>query len=92
LKGDTGMLEIGFTLSPASNQPLTLDFGLQGYADKREGENRQLAHELRRSDSGVAQSKNLLCASLFSQKGQAKPGFFGGGKATKTNASSLRGA
>jgi hypothetical protein len=37
LKGDTGMLEVGFTITPAANQPLTLDFGLQGYAGKREG-------------------------------------------------------
>ncbi|MDR1349916.1 MAG: autotransporter domain-containing protein, partial [Zoogloeaceae bacterium] len=37
LKGDTGMLEVGLTLTPAPNQPLTLDFGLQGYTGKREG-------------------------------------------------------
>jgi hypothetical protein len=37
LKGDTGMLEIGLTIAPAANRPMTLDFGIQGYAGKREG-------------------------------------------------------
>ncbi|MDR1889940.1 MAG: hypothetical protein LBQ81_11280, partial [Zoogloeaceae bacterium] len=37
LKGDTGLLEVGVTLSPTQNQPLSLDFGLQGYVGKREG-------------------------------------------------------
>ncbi|MDR2365053.1 MAG: autotransporter outer membrane beta-barrel domain-containing protein, partial [Zoogloeaceae bacterium] len=37
LKGDTGMLEAGFTLNPTATKPLTLDIGIQGYAGKREG-------------------------------------------------------
>ncbi|MDR1646436.1 MAG: autotransporter outer membrane beta-barrel domain-containing protein, partial [Zoogloeaceae bacterium] len=37
LKGDTGMLEAGFTLNPTAAKPLTLDIGIQGYAGKREG-------------------------------------------------------
>ncbi|MDR3299186.1 MAG: autotransporter outer membrane beta-barrel domain-containing protein, partial [Candidatus Accumulibacter sp.] len=37
LKGDSGVFELGLTLNPANNKPLTLDFGVQGYAGKREG-------------------------------------------------------
>ncbi|MDR1647586.1 MAG: hypothetical protein LBR88_06080, partial [Zoogloeaceae bacterium] len=37
LKGDTEMLEAGFTLNPTAEKPLTLDFGVQGYTGKREG-------------------------------------------------------
>jgi hypothetical protein len=37
LKGDTGVVEAGFTLTPGARQPLTLDVGVQGYTGKREG-------------------------------------------------------
>ncbi|MDR3300703.1 MAG: autotransporter domain-containing protein [Candidatus Accumulibacter sp.] len=37
LKGNSGIVELGLTLNPANNIPLTLDFGIQGYAGKREG-------------------------------------------------------
>jgi hypothetical protein len=37
LRGDTGMLEAGFTLNPTAKAPLTLDVGVQGNAGKREG-------------------------------------------------------
>jgi outer membrane autotransporter protein len=37
MKGDTGLVEAGFTLASAANQPLTLDLGIQGHAGKREG-------------------------------------------------------
>jgi outer membrane autotransporter protein len=37
LKGDSGIVELGLTLNPINNKPLTLDFGVQGYAGKREG-------------------------------------------------------
>jgi outer membrane autotransporter protein len=37
LKGDTGIVEAGFSLTPTANQPLTLDVGVQGYAGKRKG-------------------------------------------------------
>jgi autotransporter-associated beta strand protein len=36
LKGDTGIVEAGFSLTPAAH-PLTLDIGLQAYTGKREG-------------------------------------------------------
>ncbi|MDR1648068.1 MAG: autotransporter outer membrane beta-barrel domain-containing protein, partial [Zoogloeaceae bacterium] len=37
LKGNTGMLEAGFTLNPTAEKPLTLEFGVQGYTGRREG-------------------------------------------------------
>ncbi|GHU14838.1 hypothetical protein FACS189441_5490 [Betaproteobacteria bacterium] len=39
LKGDTGLLEMGLTITPATanKQGWSLDFGVQGYAGKREG-------------------------------------------------------
>jgi hypothetical protein len=37
LKGNTGILEAGFTLNPTATSPLVLDVGLQGYTGKREG-------------------------------------------------------
>jgi hypothetical protein len=37
LKGNTGIGEIGITSTPTAGKPLYLDFGIQGYAGKREG-------------------------------------------------------
>jgi hypothetical protein len=37
LKGGTGTLEVGVTAQPSADQPLTLSFGVQGHAGKREG-------------------------------------------------------
>lgn len=37
LKGDTGIGEIGLTLTPSADLPLTLDLGVQGYTGEREG-------------------------------------------------------
>ena len=37
LKGDTGMGELGLSLKPSKDLPLTFDLGVQGYAGKREG-------------------------------------------------------
>ncbi|MDR0737053.1 MAG: autotransporter domain-containing protein [Zoogloeaceae bacterium] len=37
LKGNTGIAEIGFTLKPASNSPLSLEAGLQAYGGQRDG-------------------------------------------------------
>ncbi|MDR1277096.1 MAG: autotransporter-associated beta strand repeat-containing protein [Candidatus Accumulibacter sp.] len=37
LKGNTGIGEIGITATPTAGKPLFLDFGVQGYAGKREG-------------------------------------------------------
>jgi autotransporter-associated beta strand protein len=37
LKGDAGLVEAGFALTPGARQPLTLDVGVQGYTGKREG-------------------------------------------------------
>ncbi|MDR0736207.1 MAG: autotransporter outer membrane beta-barrel domain-containing protein [Zoogloeaceae bacterium] len=37
LRGDTGIGEVGFTYAPSATLPLTIDFGVQGYAGKREG-------------------------------------------------------
>jgi outer membrane autotransporter protein len=37
LKGGSGVLELGLTLTPTPTKPLTLDLGLQGYAGQREG-------------------------------------------------------
>ena len=37
IKGGTGMLELGLTSRPSSSQPIYVDFGVQGYAGKREG-------------------------------------------------------
>ncbi|MDR1275006.1 MAG: autotransporter-associated beta strand repeat-containing protein, partial [Candidatus Accumulibacter sp.] len=37
LKGNTGIGEIGITSTPTAGKPLFLDFGIQGYAGKREG-------------------------------------------------------
>ena len=37
LRGDTGMGELGFTLKPAKDIPLSFDLGVQGYVGKREG-------------------------------------------------------
>ncbi|MDR2506950.1 MAG: hypothetical protein LBD67_03000 [Candidatus Accumulibacter sp.] len=37
LKGGTCVVEMGLSGQPAANKPLYLDFGIQGYAGKREG-------------------------------------------------------
>ncbi|MDR1646794.1 MAG: autotransporter domain-containing protein [Zoogloeaceae bacterium] len=37
LKGDTEMLEAGFTLNPTAEKALTLELGIQGYTGRREG-------------------------------------------------------
>jgi outer membrane autotransporter protein len=37
LKGDTGMGELGMTLKPFKDLPLSFDLGVQGYIGKREG-------------------------------------------------------
>jgi hypothetical protein len=37
LKGDSAIVELGVTFLPTPSSPLRLDFGLQGYAGKREG-------------------------------------------------------
>ena len=37
LRGDTGMGELGLTLTPSSSLPLVFDLGVQGYVGKREG-------------------------------------------------------
>lgn len=37
LKGDTGIGEIGLSLTPSSDLPLTVDLGVQGYTGQREG-------------------------------------------------------
>lgn len=37
LKGDTGVFELGLTLTPSSRQALSIDIGLQGYVGRREG-------------------------------------------------------
>lgn len=37
LTGDTCKLELGYTLLPSKTCPVTRNFGLQGYAGKREG-------------------------------------------------------
>jgi outer membrane autotransporter protein len=37
LRGDTGMGELGLTLKPSKDLPLSFDLGVQGYVGKREG-------------------------------------------------------
>jgi outer membrane autotransporter protein len=37
LRGDTGIGEVGFTLTPSASLPLSFDLGAQGYAGQREG-------------------------------------------------------
>jgi outer membrane autotransporter protein len=37
LRGDTGIGELGLTLKPSKDLPLSFDLGVQGYAGKREG-------------------------------------------------------
>ena len=37
LRGDTGIGEIGLTITPSENIPLTVDLGLTGYVGTREG-------------------------------------------------------
>jgi outer membrane autotransporter protein len=37
LKGNTGVGELGLTLKPSEDSPLSFDVGAQGYAGKREG-------------------------------------------------------
>jgi autotransporter passenger strand-loop-strand repeat protein/autotransporter-associated beta strand protein len=37
LKGNTGIGELGITATPSAGKPLFLEFGIQGYAGKREG-------------------------------------------------------
>jgi outer membrane autotransporter protein len=37
LKGDTGIVEIGFSVKPSPTKPVFVDFGIQGYAGQREG-------------------------------------------------------
>lgn len=37
LRGDTGIGELGLSLTPSADLPLTVDLGVQGYAGKREG-------------------------------------------------------
>jgi outer membrane autotransporter protein len=47
LKGDTGMVELGFSVHPSSFQALRIDLGIQGYAGKREGVSGSLKAEYR---------------------------------------------
>ena len=37
LRGDTGIGELGLSLTPSADLPLTVDLGVQGYTGKREG-------------------------------------------------------
>jgi hypothetical protein len=37
LRGNTGIGEIGLTIQPSKNSPLSFDLGVQGYTGKREG-------------------------------------------------------
>ena len=37
IRGDTGIGEIGLTLTPSKNLPLSIDLGVQGYVGKRQG-------------------------------------------------------
>ncbi|MDR3211092.1 MAG: autotransporter domain-containing protein [Planctomycetota bacterium] len=37
LRGDTGVGELGLTLTPSASLPLSFDLGVQGYVGKREG-------------------------------------------------------
>ena len=37
LKGGTGMAELGLSLRPVENGPVSFDLGVQGYTGKREG-------------------------------------------------------
>jgi hypothetical protein len=37
LRGSTGIGELGLTLKPSKNLPLSFDLGVQGYTGKREG-------------------------------------------------------
>lgn len=37
LKGNTGILELGYTLSPSAKSPYTFDFAIKGYTGSREG-------------------------------------------------------
>jgi autotransporter-associated beta strand protein len=37
MRGDTGIGELGFTLTPSADLPLSFDFGIQGYIGKRKG-------------------------------------------------------
>jgi outer membrane autotransporter protein len=37
MKGDTGLVEAGFTLAPNATVPLAIDVGVQGYTGKHEG-------------------------------------------------------
>ncbi|MDL2317423.1 autotransporter domain-containing protein, partial [Desulfovibrio sp. OttesenSCG-928-A18] len=37
LKGDTGIAELGLSISPSSSLPLSFDLGVQGYMGQREG-------------------------------------------------------
>jgi autotransporter-associated beta strand protein len=37
LKGDSGIVELGLTLNPANNKPLTFNFEVQSHSGKREG-------------------------------------------------------
>jgi hypothetical protein len=37
MKGNTGIVELGFTLAPGKTRALTVDLGIQGYAGQRKG-------------------------------------------------------
>jgi hypothetical protein len=37
LQGDTGMGQLGLSLKPSKDLPLSFDLGVQGYVGKREG-------------------------------------------------------
>jgi hypothetical protein len=37
LEGNTGLAEIGLTVTPGAGKPVSIDFGVQGYAGRREG-------------------------------------------------------
>jgi len=37
LKGNTGVFELGLSILPDADSPLTLNLGVQGYTDKRQG-------------------------------------------------------
>ncbi|GHU19640.1 hypothetical protein FACS189475_07190 [Betaproteobacteria bacterium] len=47
LKGDTGIIELGLTMKPSATKPLTVNFGVQGYAGRREGISGSLKVEYR---------------------------------------------
>jgi hypothetical protein len=47
LKGGTGIVEIGLTVKPSPDHPVSVDLGIQAYAGKREGMSGSLKLEYR---------------------------------------------